>query len=259
MSSSHQDFIGRKAIVTGGGRGIGKAIAKDLALGGAIVHVVSQSENALETAREIQRSGGDATGHTGSVADETFARHVAAQVENGADILVNAAAVLGPGGKFATLPMAGFAEAIAVNLIGSANFMQAVLPGMEQREFGRIVNFAGGGAAYAYPHFSPYAASKVAVVRLTETIAEEIKVPDVTVNVIAPGAVETDTLAEVRRRGGEVRTVTQMEDPVRLVHFLCSGAASHITGRFIHARDNYTDASLFESRDMLKLRRTEKR
>jgi len=84
-------------------------------------------------------------------------------------------------------------------------------------------------------------------------------VPNVTINIIAPGAVETAMLAEVRKRGGEVRTVTKIEEPVKLVHFLCSAESGHISGRFIHARDNYTDASLFESKDMLKLRRTERR
>jgi NAD(P)-dependent dehydrogenase (short-subunit alcohol dehydrogenase family) len=261
MPLASQEFASRRAIVTGAGRGIGKAIAFDLARAGASVHVVSQSANALAAAEEIRAEGLDAVGHVGTVADEAFGVQVveAARKAGGLDFLVNAAAILGAGGKFSAIPLVGFAEAIAVNLIGTANFMHAALPVMEKRGFGRIVNFAGGGAAYAYPNFSPYAASKVAVVRLTETIADEITTPDVTVNVIAPGAVETDTLTEVRRRGGEVRTVTRMEEPVRLVHFLCSAAAAHITGRFIHARDNYTDPALFESKDMLKLRRTEKR
>lgn len=258
---SNQEFFGRRAIVTGAGRGIGKAIALDLARAGAIVHVVSQSENALRVAEEIIKSGGIAEGHVGSVAEPGFSATVTELVEaaGGVDFLVNAAAVLGPSGKFSTIDMAGFTEALAVNLMGPCYFMRGVLPGMERRGFGRVVNFAGGGAAYAYPDFTPYAASKVAVVRLTETVAEEIKTPNVTVNVIAPGAVETDTLAEVRRRGGEVRTVTAIEEPVNLVHFLCSERSAGVTGRFIHARDTYDDATLFEGRDMLKLRRVERR
>jgi NAD(P)-dependent dehydrogenase (short-subunit alcohol dehydrogenase family) len=254
-----QELSGRRAIVTGAGRGIGRAIAHDLANAGAVVHVVSQSQNATLVADEIRTAGGDAIAHVGSVADEAFCSAVMAAAENagGADILVNAAAVLGPDGKFSTLSMSAFAEAIAVNLMGTCNFMRAALPGMETRGFGRIVNFAGGGAAYSYPGFSAYAASKVAVVRLTETVADEIKTENVTVNVIAPGAVSTDTLAEVRRRGGEVRTVVAMEEPVRLVHFLCTEGARDITGRFIHARDDYRNLDLFKSKDMLKLRRTE--
>ena len=106
--------------------------------------------------------------------------------------MVNAAAVLGPSGKFAELSMSQFAETLATNLLGTCNLVRWALPEMEKRSFGRIINFAGGGAAYSYPLFTPYAASKAAIVRLTETVADEITTADVTINVIAPGAVETD-------------------------------------------------------------------
>jgi hypothetical protein len=66
-------------------------------------------------------------------------------------------------------------------------------------------------------------------------------------------------LKEVRRRGGEVRTVVSIDEPVALVEFLAGGESGHINGRFIHVRDDYRNPALFESRDMLKLRRTEKR
>ncbi len=247
-------FDGRKAIITGGGRGIGKAIASDLAGRGAMVHLVSQSPSATEAAREIQATGGKAQAYIGSVADESFCRAVVEQVAGGPDILVNAAATLGPFGPMAEFDMQGFQETIAVNLFGPANFMRWALPGMQARGFGRVINFAGGGAAYSYPLFAGYAASKVAVVRLTETVADEVT-PGVTVNVIAPGAVATDMLAEVRRRGGEVRTVVDIAEPVRLVRFLASDASKHVNGRFIHARDNYLDASLFTRKDAFKLRR----
>jgi NAD(P)-dependent dehydrogenase (short-subunit alcohol dehydrogenase family) len=199
--------------------------------------------------------------HVGSVADEAFARSVVDAVERqgGVDILVNAAAILGPIGRFDECPMGAFAETVATNLFGTCHFMRWALPGMERRNFGRIINFAGGGAAYANPRFSAYGVSKTAIVRLTETVAAELTASDVTVNVVAPGAVATDMLEEVRRNGGEVRTTTAIEEPVRLVRFLASRGAGHVNGRFIHVRDPYEDPSLFERKDMLTLRRVETR
>lgn len=253
-------FKDRHVIITGGGRGIGRAVAHDFASAGAFVHVVSQSETAKSVANEILVKNGKAEAHVGSVADESFCRGVIEAVERNGDsidILVNAAAILGPTGRFSDCSMAEFATVLSTNLMGTCNFMRWTLPAMERRGFGRIINFAGGGAAYGYPMFTPYGVSKVAIVRLTETVAEEITTPNITVNVIAPGAVATDMLAEVRRRGGEVRTVVDMEEPLRLIRYLSGPQAAHITGRFIHARDNYKEPELYKNKNMFKLRRME--
>jgi NAD(P)-dependent dehydrogenase (short-subunit alcohol dehydrogenase family) len=252
----------RAAVVTGGGSGIGKAIAVALAAGGVAVHLVGRSARVEAAAREIVRTGGVAAAHRGSVSDEEFARGVVAGIENAErrlELLVNAAAVLGPVGEFAAVDLGQFADVLQTNLLGTATWMRCALPGMLARGFGRIVNFAGGGAAYAYPRFSGYAASKCAVVRLTETVAAEIEIPNVTVNVIAPGAVETEILAQVRRHGGEVRTVTAVGEAVRLVTFLASPRAAGINGRFLHVRDRWSDPALFSNPEMLKLRRLEAR
>jgi NAD(P)-dependent dehydrogenase (short-subunit alcohol dehydrogenase family) len=249
-------------VVTGGGRGIGKAIALELARLGVTVNLVSRSESASQVTAEISSKGGTATAHVGPVANEAFARGVLEAVERagGIDILVNAAAGLGPVGRFADCSMNEFAEVISTNLLGTCNFMRWALPQMERRGFGRIINFAGGGAAYAYPKFAGYGVSKVGVVRLTETVAAEIAPSlNVTVNVIAPGAIPTDLLEEVRRHGGEVRTTTSIEEPVRLVLFLAAPGSRHINGRFIHVRDGYEDPELFLNKDMLTLRRVERR
>jgi NAD(P)-dependent dehydrogenase (short-subunit alcohol dehydrogenase family) len=119
--------------------------------------------------------------------------------------------------------------------------MRAVLPHMIRNNHGKIMNFAGGGAAYGYPRFTAYAASKVAVVRMSETVAQECAGYNIQVNSIAPGAIDTEMLRAVRASGGEVRSVGTMDQPVALLLFLASPKSDHITGRFIHAKDSYRE------------------
>jgi NAD(P)-dependent dehydrogenase (short-subunit alcohol dehydrogenase family) len=194
------------------------------------------------------------------VTDEEFCRALLTQLDeahSGPDIVVNAAGWLGHPGPFVSASMKDFAQVMTTNLLGTCHMMRWSLPGMEERGFGRVINFAGGGAAYAYPNFSAYGTSKAAVVRLTETVAHEITTPDVTVNVIAPGAVATDMLDEVKAHGGEVRTITDIAEPVGLVRFLAGPDSRSINGRFLHVRDRYHELDLFEDVDMFTLRRVE--
>ena len=262
MADDTSFFVGKHVVVTGGGRGIGRAVAREFGVQGATVHVVSLSPTCKQVAQGIIAANGRARAYVGSVTDEDFCRstlEMVAEEGGGADVVINAAGTLGENGPFLKASLAAFGATLAVNLLGTCHFMRWALPTMVDRGFGRIVNFAGGGAAYAYPNFAAYAVSKAAVVRLTETVAAEISGPGVTVNVIAPGAVETDMLAQVRAVGGEVRTVTQVEEPVRLVLFLAGPDSGHITGRFLHVRDPYGDREYFADKDMFTLRRVEHR
>jgi NAD(P)-dependent dehydrogenase (short-subunit alcohol dehydrogenase family) len=251
----------QSVLVTGAGRGIGRAIALEFADRGATVYLVSQSSSVQGTLGEIETRGGRGVAFEGSVADDNFVKTVVDQARP--QIVVNAAATLGPPGRFVELSDAAFLDVLRVNVLGTAAVMRHSLAHMITAGFGRIINFAGGGAAYAYPGFAAYGVSKAALVRLTETVAVELGQDhpglDVTVNVIAPGAVATDMLSEVKNRGGEVRTTVDIREPVDLVMFLASAQAREITGRFLHVRDEYRDSTLYESSDMLTLRRVERR
>jgi 3-oxoacyl-[acyl-carrier protein] reductase len=237
------EFAGQVVFVSGAGRGIGRAVAGAFAERGARLLLVDRSEQVLEAAAEIGRMAEveavrcDVTGY-GQV------EHAVAQAIGRwgrIDVLVNAAAVLGATGELWTTDPERWRDALRVNLEGTYHTLRAVLPHMVAARRGKVVNFAGGGAAYSYPRFSAYAASKVAVVRLTETVAEECAPWNVQVNVIAPGAIETALLEQVRAAGGEVRTLGSMEEAVAVVLFLASRDADHLSGRFIHARDAYRD------------------
>ena len=118
--------------------------------------------------------------------------------------------------------------------------------------------FAGGGAGYGYPRFLPYGTSKAAVVRMCETMAMELDAAGIAVdvNVIAPGANETQMLRDVRSAGGEVKTVVPFAKPIALVSWLISRDSDGVSGRFLHVNDSYQGVSSQALReDALKLRR----
>lgn len=249
----------RVTLVTGGGRGIGRAIARAFAAGGTCVAVVSRTSSALAVAKEIRSEGGCALGFEADVTDPLAVREVIQRVSEGlgyVEVLINAAAILGPTGPLLSNDLSYWSRTIEVNLLGTVNMIQSTLPHMVDVGWGRIVNFAGGGAAYGYPNFTAYGASKAAVVRLTESLAMEYGGKGVRVNVIAPGAVETDMLHEVRAAGGEVRTTVDVALPVRLALFLASEMGGKLNGCFIHSKDKYeswSEETLAD--DFYKLRR----
>jgi 3-oxoacyl-[acyl-carrier protein] reductase len=243
---------GKVAIVTGSGRGIGKAIAISFAKEGANLVVVSRTfSEVLETAKQIEMMGGKAlplkvdVSSRGDVEDmvnkalERFGR---------IDVLVNNAGMLGPIGPLHENDVNEWIKTVHVNLIGAFLCCKAVLPVMIRQRRGKIINLSGGGATYPKPNFSAYACSKAAVVRLTETLAEEVKEYNIQVNAIAPGAVKTRMVEQVVKAGEaagkealiEARKVLEKGDsgfePVTsLAVFLASDESDGLTGRLISA------------------------
>jgi 3-oxoacyl-[acyl-carrier protein] reductase len=166
----------------------------------------------------------------------------------GLDVLVNAAGIQGPIGPLETLDEAATRQTVDANLFGTLWMMQAAIPLMKQRGRGAIVNLSGGGATSARPMFVPYALSKVAVVRLTETAAVELEPHGIRVNAIAPGGVNTrmtDAIEQAGHRAGSkaleearAQRASGGADPklaASLAVWLASDHAAHITGRLISA------------------------
>lgn len=162
------------------------------------------------------------------------------------DVLVNCTGVQGPIGPTHTLDPDAWARTIEVNLIGPFHLAHAVVPFMLARGGGKIIHFSGGGAAYARPYFSAYGASKAALVRFTETLAEELREANIQVNAVAPGPVRSRMWDEMRAAGtagGQklLRELVQMDEtggvaPERvaaLAVFLASGRSGSLTGRLI--------------------------
>jgi NAD(P)-dependent dehydrogenase (short-subunit alcohol dehydrogenase family) len=251
---------GKVALVTGGGRGIGAGIARAFAAEGAKVFLVSRTRSELE--RVATELAGAPSGVGYQAADVSDPRAVAAAVEacvsslGPVDVLVNAAGIYGPIGLTWDVDAEEWARAVDVNLMGTLHPCRAVIPGMLGRGGGRIINFSGGGATAPLPRFSAYAASKAAVVRLTETLAEELAPYGVMVNAVAPGAIDTTLQDEVLAAGdraGELHErmrrlrenaegATPMGVPVALAIFLASDAAAGLSGKLVSApHDGWRD------------------
>ncbi len=249
-------------IITGAGQGIGKNIALELSKLDHIgcLYLVSQSDKVFETENEIScLSKKKVIAFKGDVSCKNFISKLREKISiNQPNGLVNAAGILGKSEHFNLLSEEDLKKTYDINLIGTFNMIKLIAEINKKSERIKIVNFAGGGAAYSYPKFLPYALSKVAVVRLTETLADEFKeigYENTEINCIAPGAVKTQMLENVILSGGIVKTTVSIDEPTNLVKFLLSADSDGITGRFIHSRDNYKDKSLFEDFENLKLRR----
>jgi 3-oxoacyl-[acyl-carrier protein] reductase len=254
----------RTILITGAGRGIGRAVALGLAeRTDAKLVLVSRTASCRRVAEEIEsKHPGRTTAFEWDVTDRGPRRAAVLQaVTAGARPigLVHCAAVLGPTGPFLENDLDAWWAAMQQNLFGTANVVHGVLPAMQRDGAGRVVLFAGGGAAYGYPRFSAYGTAKAALVRFTETLAMELGGESAVLTIIAPGANETDMLAEVRRAGGEVKTTVDISEPVAVVHRLMTEDTRGLHGRFVHVRDAWTPESVKELEpDMFKLRRVEK-
>jgi 2-dehydro-3-deoxy-L-rhamnonate dehydrogenase (NAD+) len=247
-------LAGRTAVVTGASRGLGRAIAVRFVEAGADVLLTARDAAALEEAAHEARGAGPGrvVALAGDASDPTAAAAAVARAESelgGVTVLVNNAGVYGPIGPVEDNDWDEWTRALTVNLLGTVAFCRAAVPGMRRRGYGKIVNLSGGGATAPLPRFSAYAASKAAVVRFTETLAEELADARVDVNAIAPGALNTRLLDEVLAAGPEragraffERSLKQRDDGgvplakgAALAVFLASAESDGISGRLLSA------------------------
>ncbi|MSR32635.1 MAG: 3-oxoacyl-[acyl-carrier-protein] reductase [Gemmataceae bacterium] len=232
------------ALVTGGSRGIGKAVAQGLAGEGAKVAIIykGSKEAAEALAGEIISQGGQALALQADVADYNRAKAVVEEVEKAlgpVDILVNNAGMIHDD-LFVRLEPEQWNQVLQTNLGGTFNFCHAVAFSMLRRRAGRIINVSSVAADYVNPGQTNYSASKGAVNSFTRSLAVELASRGVTVNAVAPGFIETDMSAAVRNKAGDLikkfipmRRFGQPEDIAKVVLFLAGPDSSYITGQVI--------------------------
>ena len=249
-------LAGRNAIITGASQGLGFEIARKFLAEGASIAICARVAGPLdEAANELRGKAGpgqQVISETGDVSREDDVRRIVDQAIRSLGqihILVNNAGVYGPKGRIEEVDWTEWMRAMEINVYGSVLFYRHVVPHMSANRYGKIVQLSGGGATTPLPGISAYAASKAAIVRFAETMAEETRGSGIDVNSIAPGPLNTRLLDEVLEAGPDkvgrefyeksIRQKNEGGAPLargaELAAFLASAASDGITGKLLSA------------------------
>lgn len=249
-------LTGLAALITGGGRGLGLEIARLFVAAGADVFLCGRDGVALERARDELSAVAEAGQRVlAQAADVSRRESVDALVSEVLEafpdlqILVNNAGVYGPMGPIESIDWDDWVRALEINLFGSVLVCRALVPHFRTKGYGKIIQLSGGGATNPLPNLSAYAASKAAVIRFAETLAEELRGTGVDVNAIAPGALNTRMLDDVITAGPErvgadfyrraeaqrLSGGTPLSKGAGLALFLASPASDGLTGKLLSA------------------------
>jgi NAD(P)-dependent dehydrogenase (short-subunit alcohol dehydrogenase family) len=269
------------AIITGANQGLGLEIAKKYATAGANLMLCARDGILLDGAlKEVKKYITNNQIVLVQQIDVSKEKEVSDVVEStlkqlgACHILVNNAGIYGPKGNVEDVDWAEWIKAIEINVCGSVLMCRELIPHFKKQRYGKVIQLSGGGATNPLPKISAYAASKAAIVRFAETLAEEVRGLGIDVNSLAPGALNTRMLEEVLMAGPEVigkdfyeRSLKQkesggasMDRAVELALFLASSYSDGITGKLISAAwDNWEEwpnhISELDKTDAFTLRR----
>jgi len=249
MKSEKMKLNGKVAIVTGAGRGLGRASAIAMAREGASLVILSRTPSELrETAGRIKDLGGKVLSLRADVSkpeDIEKVVHQALSRFEKIDILMNNAAIIGPLKPTFKIKKREWNQALDINLKGVYLFSKAVIPHMIKQRKGKIINVLSGLGEIVMPPFGAYSVAKAGLIHLTRFMAEELKDYDIQVNGLDPGIMDTRMQEEIRASGPEVLGIELYkqvlgwkktgelklpEKVARLAVFLASGASDSFTG-----------------------------
>jgi NAD(P)-dependent dehydrogenase (short-subunit alcohol dehydrogenase family) len=279
-----QPLQGRSAIITGASQGLGLAIARTFVANGANIVICARNQQAIAEARQELLASSARRGEVVALEADVSREHDVQRVVDAAikafgrvQILVNNAGVYGPMGSIDQVDWQEWVRSIEINLYGSVLPIRAILPHFREHRYGKVIQLSGGGATQPLPRITAYAAAKAAVVRLTESVALDVKDAGIDVNSIAPGALVTRMMNDLITAGPEavgqrffdrMRKVaddggTPLERGAELAVFLASAASDGITGRLLSAPwdpweslpDHRADLEAADSSDIYTLRR----
>jgi 2-dehydro-3-deoxy-L-rhamnonate dehydrogenase (NAD+) len=235
------DLDGRRAVVTGGGQGIGRAVAERLLASGAAVSLWDRDRALVEATRaELAEAG---TVHAAAVdvtdlgAVEAAAEATERALGGGIDLLVNNAGIAGPAKKLWEYTAEDWRQVIDIDLTGVFNCCKAVVPGMMARNYGRIVNVASIAGKEGNPNAAAYSAAKAGVIALTKSLGKEVAQYDIAVNCITPAAARTRIFDQITQEHIDYMLARiprgrflQVEEAAAMVAWLLSAENSFTTG-----------------------------
>ena len=239
-SSGEKKLLGKVALITGGSRGIGRAIASAFAQSGARVFICGRNQAAVDgTVENIRGAGGEIDGGAGDIGDIADATRIvggALERFGSIDVLVNNASVLGARVPIAEYPVDAWEEVIRVNVNGLFYVTHEVLPVMLARRSGSIINVTSGVGRTGKARWGAYAVSKAGLEGFTQVLADEVKEDGIRVNAVNPAGTRTQMRAAAYP-GEDPLTLPTPAEIVPVFLYLASDVSAHITGKSLDAQD----------------------
>ncbi|MFY0597858.1 MAG: SDR family oxidoreductase [Cognatishimia sp.] len=234
------DLKGRRAVITGGARGMGFAVAKRFLESGASVALWDISEETLAKAKDTLSSLGTVITQRVDVSDYANVEAAAAQAEvelGGIELLVNSAGIAGVNVPVTEYPIETWYAVQKVNLNGIFHTCKAIVPIMQKSDYGRIANIASIAGKEGNPNASAYSVSKAAVIGLTKSLGKELATSNIRVNALCPAVIRTEMLDDVTE--GQLAYMLSkipmgrpgtIDEIASMVSFMCSEDCSYTTG-----------------------------